>query len=181
MEDKLASPPGTIKDLQELREAISNSEQPKQFLKLFHVEGDFFSDSPNSHTLKSISQEKFKDMLPIRWSDLDLRLFSPYAYAHCNLCQHFVLIKSIRLAHPQLDKDLLASEEGILETIKAKERRRVCRICDYYFADWIVKGDRLVPDSPCFLCSQCYEHLHYSQEGNLLYTDFELLPYLGVA
>lgn len=113
------------------------------------------------------------------WLDLAVCPYTPYAYIHCNMCEHFLVIKQVRLAHPVLDADVLKSPEGVVEVAKHKARRKICRVCDYYFAEWILRDDKLLPENPCFLCQQCFESLHYTADGGLAYGDFEMFPYLG--
>jgi snRNA-activating protein complex subunit 3 len=39
---------------------------------------------------------------------------------------------------------------------------------------FVTISDKLAPENPCFFCDQCYRPFHYSEEGALLYGDFEV-------
>lgn len=36
-------------------------------------------------------------------------------------------------------------------------------------------GDKNAPENPCFWCDSCYRPFHYSEEGRLLYDDFQVI------
>ena len=43
----------------------------------------------------------------------------------------------------------------------------------------MVYDSRLAPESPCFMCAECFQRLHYDAQGRLLFSDFEVYDYEG--
>lgn len=112
----------------------------------------------------------------LRWTDngVQIRLFEPYAFCHDGFCQHFLVIKQLRLAN-QLDLERLQTIHVKLVS-KLKDRRKPCRICEQFNASIITVDDRLAPDNPCLFCQTCFEALHFDEKGFLIFTDFKVYP-----
>ena len=54
---------------------------------------------------------------------------------------------------------------------------KTMRLVDILVCRWVCFGDRLADQSPIFYCEQCYQPLHHSENGELLYDDFEVYAY----
>jgi hypothetical protein len=63
-------------------------------------------------------------------------------------------------------------------TYLTKLVRKKCEICLLWSAQYLVYGDRLVVNNPTLFCQHCYQMLHYTVEGEGLYDDYTVLPYL---
>jgi snRNA-activating protein complex subunit 3 len=103
---------------------------------------------------------------------LRLALGESIIFSHCNgCCEHRIQL---------LDTRRVAAVTTALprELMRMKFRRRRCQICDLANAQQLVMNDRLSDCNPTFMCQMCYELLHYDREGNLLYSDFSVFPYL---
>lgn len=85
-----------------------------------------------------------------------------------------MIIRDMRLAHPEDVQN--AAAYPVLRYVH-KLRHRKCSICCIYQARKVTVGDKLAPESPCFFCENCYYLLHYSNDGSLLYNDFEVHDY----
>lgn len=104
-------------------------------------------------------------VLPITstWYDVRLRLHTPYLYIHSSCCQHFFVIRSVRLASrvdPQSPASYpILSAHGAgaaCSAARRKKRNRKCRFCDTFKATLFAVNCRLTPENPCFMCSKCY-------------------------
>lgn len=98
------------------------------------------------------------------WYDIQVRLHTPYLYIHSSCCQHFFVVRSIRLASrvdPQsADSYPILSAHGAIAAYSAarkKKRNCKCRFCDTFKATIFAVNCRLTPENPCFLCNKCYE------------------------
>eukprot|EP00164_Ancoracysta_twista_P009836 GFYU01014655.1.p1 GENE.GFYU01014655.1~~GFYU01014655.1.p1 ORF type:complete len:428 (-),score=24.28 GFYU01014655.1:16-1239(-) len=109
-----------------------------------------------------------------KFEDLQVCVGSPYLYLHQGGCEHRIVVTNIRLLH---DLDVKLYGAYPLQIFQSKISRRKCRICDIYSAKYVTYADKLSPDNPCFFCEQCYRPFHYTYEGNLLYSDFEVYKY----
>ncbi|CAI7814828.1 unnamed protein product [Closterium sp. NIES-54] len=109
-----------------------------------------------------------------RFRDLTVRPGALYVYMHQGACKHAFRITDIRLLHA-LDP-LNASEYPLLSHEPRCFLRR-CSVCDVNASTRVVYHDKLLAVDPSFLCEQCYHLLHYDEEGNLLYSDFQVYNY----
>ncbi|KAL3696548.1 hypothetical protein R1sor_010624 [Riccia sorocarpa] len=113
-------------------------------------------------------------MEDVRFADLECRIGAQFLYCHQGDCKHTIIIRDMRLAHPEDVQN--AAAYPVLRYVH-KLRHRKCSICCIYQAKKVTVGDKLAPESPCFFCENCYYLLHYSSDGTLLYNDFQVHDY----
>ncbi|BBN00664.1 snRNA-activating protein complex subunit 3 [Marchantia polymorpha subsp. ruderalis] len=113
-------------------------------------------------------------MEDVCFADLECRIGAQFLYCHQGGCKHTMIIRDMRLAHPEDVQN--AAAYPVLRYVH-KLRHRKCSICCIYQARKVTVGDKLAPESPCFFCENCYYLLHYSNDGSLLYNDFEVHDY----
>ena len=112
-----------------------------------------------------------------RLGGLQIRLGVRYLYSHLNgRCEHCIYFTDVRLHNPSQDPRLLS--EYPRRVFLAKMKRRKCDVCDAWSGRYLVFGDKLADTNPCLFCQHCYHMLHYSSDGELLYDDFTVFPYL---
>ena len=118
-----------------------------------------------------------KRMNMTKLNELDIRLGIRYLYCHLNgCCEHAVYFVDIRLHHPIMDSMLKSDYPKVIFQTKMKRRR--CYICNAWSGRYLVFGDRLADMNPCLYCQHCYHSLHYTADGELLYDDFTVFPYV---
>lgn len=88
-------------------------------------------------------------------------------------CEHIVVFRDIRLAHPRDEQDARLYP---LRVFQAKVRRKKCVVCNAYLAKYETHNDRLATRSPCYFCERCYRLLHFAADGTLL-SQHEAVPY----
>jgi hypothetical protein len=124
-------------------------------------------------------------------STLRVRLGLRYLYCHMKqICEHFLYFSDLRLFNTTTDYQQLThsssrrvQSQNIHETYPrlnymAKFPRKKCEICLLWSAQYVVYGDRLAANNPTLFCQHCHHMLHYTNEGELLYDDFSVFPYL---
>eukprot|EP00271_Cylindrocystis_brebissonii_P004071 TRINITY_DN1545_c0_g2_i1.p1 TRINITY_DN1545_c0_g2~~TRINITY_DN1545_c0_g2_i1.p1 ORF type:complete len:419 (+),score=78.54 TRINITY_DN1545_c0_g2_i1:101-1258(+) len=132
---------------------------------------DLFSGTPPPrYTSRKMEETKF--------GDLDLRVGALYAYVHQVACRHAMEIVDIRKAHPT---DVQDEALYPLTTFQPWVRHRKCLICGIFAAHKVVYNDELMPETPAFLCLDCYHMAHYSSStpgtGRLVYDNFSVFDY----
>lgn len=50
-------------------------------------------------------------------------------------------------------------------------------MCEIFPAKFVTYNDKLSAEDPTFYCDKCYRQLHYDEQGQLLYSDFEVYRY----
>lgn len=164
--------PPTVAELERLGSDAYNGCSPDTDTNiLLHMDGRFYGNSPVPG-----SKRPCESLDELRWADLEVRLFEPYAFVHHGCCQHFILVRQLRMASPE---DAARLGSGFRLVHRSKERMRTCQICEQFSAKYVARNDRLAPENPCYYCGKCFVSLHYSPEGVLAYSDFKLYPYLG--
>ncbi|XP_022142620.1 snRNA-activating protein complex subunit [Momordica charantia] len=118
---------------------------------------------------RSVSMNK------IRFCDLKFRLGAGYLYCHQGNCKHTIVIRDMRLIHPEDVHDRAAYP---ILTFQLRTRVQKCDACNIYRAKKVTLDDKWAQENPCYFCEDCYFLLHYSKEGNLLYNDFVVYDYL---
>ena len=89
-------------------------------------------------------------MHDVRCDELNLQIGAKYLYCHQSCCEHYLYLTDIRLRHPVADP---ASDDSFPAVkFMKKVRRRRCCVCDALMAKFVVYGDRLLDQSPAFLC-----------------------------
>lgn len=117
---------------------------------------------------------KAANMASTCFADLRFRLGVRYLYCHQGDCKHSIVIRDMRLIHPEDNQNKAAYP---LLTFQPRVRHRKCSICDIYRAKKVTYDDKWAPTNPSFFCENCYYLLHYSQSGTLMYDDFRVYDY----
>ncbi|KAL3534746.1 hypothetical protein ACH5RR_003207 [Cinchona calisaya] len=116
---------------------------------------------------------KAVDMQKTRFCDIRFRLGAGYIYCHQGNCEHLIIIRDMRLIHPE---DVQNRGAYPLITFQPKVRFRKCSVCKIYKATMITIDDKWAQENPCYFCDLCYYMLHYAN-GSLLYNDFSVYDY----
>ncbi|KAJ5074682.1 snRNA-activating protein complex subunit 3 [Anaeramoeba ignava] len=139
------------------RQIIEWSKQNKRFL-----ERDFYNfDS------KKMEETKFNDLV--------FRINEPYIFTHYGDCTHVIVFTLVRIKH----ENDPPNENFPLKTYPIKKKKN-CVFCKKRLATKIVVNDQLCPSNQALFCDDCFEKLHYSENGDLLYSDFEVYPYYQI-
>lgn len=109
-----------------------------------------------------------------RISDLKFRLGARYMYCHQGNCKHSMVIRDMRLIHPDDSQNCV---EYPVHTFQHRNRQRKCSVCQIYLATKMTVDDKWAPVNPCYFCISCYFLLHYKEDNSLLYphTVFDYL------
>nr|XP_016461784.1 PREDICTED: snRNA-activating protein complex subunit-like isoform X1 [Nicotiana tabacum] len=117
---------------------------------------------------------KTAKMQVTRFCDLRFRLGAGYLYCHQGDCKHQVIIRDMRLIHPE---DVQNRAAYPLITFQPKLRFQKCSVCKIFKAVKVTVDDKWAAENPCYFCDLCYYMLHYVN-GSLLYDDFSVYEYL---
>jgi len=155
----------------------------------FFIENTFYNDMRNDTSIDysqtviqwhkdngitnadSLSSQKMED---VRFNDLYLRIGQKYMYCHQGSCKHFIRFIEVRLLN---DIDKPNYNLYPLQIFQSKVRRRKCTICQIAHSKWLTYNDKYSLEDPSFYCDQCFKQLHYSKDGSLIYSDFEVYSY----
>ncbi|KAK7486806.1 hypothetical protein BaRGS_00021953 [Batillaria attramentaria] len=96
------------------------------------------------------------------FNDLEIQFGAPYLYQHQGNCEHLMVFTDLRLLHPDDPQSITMYPHLVSETVN---KRTLCRSCAMDSAKWVVYGSQLTPESPCFLCHNCFMTLHYDENG----------------
>ncbi|KAH1088861.1 hypothetical protein AAZX31_07G251200 [Glycine max] len=127
---------------------------------------------------KAIMGEKSASQLPhfrsiemhkIRFCDLSFQLGAGYLYCHQGDCTHTLVIRDMRLIHPE---DVHNRAVYPIITFQLKLRFQKCNVCKIFRATKVTVDDKWTPENPCYFCDECFSLLHQADDGTLLYTDF---------
>jgi hypothetical protein len=130
------------------------------------------ADDNTSYPTQQKSLRNWKSLSII---ELNLRMGQSFSLHHFHgSCSHIIQV---------LDKRSLFLRTEDLnmfprESYRMLFRRRRCQICDLMNANFMVANDRLAEKSVSFMCNSCYEMLHYDSNGQLVYSDFSVFPYV---
>ncbi|KAG9159944.1 hypothetical protein Leryth_005702 [Lithospermum erythrorhizon] len=113
------------------------------------------------------------DMKKTRFCDLRFRLGAGYLYCHQGDCKHMIVIRDMRLIHPE---DVQNRAAYPLVTYQSKLRFHKCSVCKIFKAQKFTVDDKWSPENPCYFCDLCYYMLHYV-DGALHYNDFSVYDY----
>ncbi|KAK1364525.1 snRNA-activating protein complex subunit [Heracleum sosnowskyi] len=131
---------------------------------------------------KALVDNKKKENLPrfkaasmqnMRFCDLNFRLGAGYLYCHQGDCKHTIIIRDMRLIHPEDVQDRFAYP---VVTFQIKPRIRKCSVCQIFRAKLVTVDDKWAGENPSYFCDACYYMLHYA-DGSLLYPDFSVYDY----
>ncbi|XP_065856274.1 snRNA-activating protein complex subunit [Euphorbia lathyris] len=109
------------------------------------------------------------EMRKTRFCDLRFRLGAGYVYCHQGDCKHTIVIRDMRLIHPEDSQNRSAYP---IVRYQVKLRVQKCQICKIFRATKVTVDDKWTAYNPCYFCNDCYYLLHYSENGSLLYSDF---------
>lgn len=121
-----------------------------------------------------IGEVNVKSMEEICFNDLNVRIGYPQLYKHNCICEHIITFSDIRLI--SLDDSLKRSDYPILQIVSSAATK-LCFICGYEEAEFIVMDCNVHIHDPAFLCKNCVISYHYingKKKGN-----FKLYRYLG--
>ncbi|KAK4723663.1 hypothetical protein R3W88_026442 [Solanum pinnatisectum] len=144
-------------------ESIASGELPKKQKALFGSK-----IGPQLPHFKTIQMQK------TRFCDLRFRLGAGYLYCHQGDCKHLVVIRDMRMIHPE---DVQNRAAYPLITFQPKLRFQKCSVCKIFKAVKVTVDDKWAAENPCYFCELCYYMLHYV-DGSLLYDDFSVYEYL---
>ncbi|KAL8552430.1 hypothetical protein ACS0TY_001210 [Phlomoides rotata] len=143
---------------------------------------EFISAGELQQKQKALLGSKNKQQLPgfksvymqtTRFCDIGFRLGAGYLYCHQGDCKHVIVIRDMRLIHPE---DVQSRPAYPLISYQQKLRYKKCSVCKIYRAEKITVDDKWAPLNPCYFCDVCYYMLHYVN-GSLLYSDFKVYGY----
>ncbi|KAL5838899.1 hypothetical protein ACOSQ3_016068 [Xanthoceras sorbifolium] len=120
------------------------------------------------------------DMHKARFCDLRFRLGAGYLYCHQGDCKHTIVIRDMRLIHPE-DVNNRAAYPIVIFQIKLRVQK--CNVCSIYRATKVTVDDKWARENPCYFCDYCYSLLHSSDgyflsDGSPPYNDFLVYDYL---
>lgn len=125
-------------------------------------------------THSSIGEVQVKSMEETRFNDINVRVGYPQVYKHSCLCEHIISFSDIRLIAP--DDSLTRSTYPMLRVVP-NSPTKLCLICGYEEASFIVKDSSAHIHDPAFLCKDCVVSYHYV-DGNKK-GSFKLYRYFG--
>ncbi|CAN0891374.1 snRNA-activating protein complex subunit, partial [Linum grandiflorum] len=113
-------------------------------------------------------------MQTVRFCDLKFQLGAPYLYCHQGDCKHTIVIRDMRLIHPD---DVQNRAAYPIESFRLKIRLEKCNACNIYRATKVTLDDKFAKHNPCYFCDTCYYLLHY-KDSKVLYEDFSVYEYI---
>ncbi|CAH8355510.1 unnamed protein product [Eruca vesicaria subsp. sativa] len=103
------------------------------------------------------------EMQRTRFCDLRFRLGASYLYCHQGDCKHMIVIRDMRLSHPE-DVQNRAAYPRLIYQLKTRAQK--CSVCKIYRASKVVLDDKWGNENHCYFCDTCFGHLH-NEEGPL--------------
>jgi hypothetical protein len=94
-------------------------------------------------------------------ADLTARLSNcpTYLFGHIGSCEHLLMIRDVRLHHPQADPPLV-TDYPLMLVDKVTRTHKRCELCEHNQAECVVHDDPLAPHNPYFSCQACFSMLH---------------------
>ncbi|XWS22758.1 hypothetical protein CRYUN_Cryun29cG0063800 [Craigia yunnanensis] len=117
---------------------------------------------------------KALDMHKTRFCDFRFQLGAGYLYCHQGDCKHTIVIRDMRLIHPEDVQDRAAYPIIIFQL---KPRVQKCDVCKITRATKVTVDDKWARENPCYFCDYCYSLLH-SNDESLLYGEFSAYHYV---
>ncbi|KAK7363888.1 hypothetical protein VNO77_06048 [Canavalia gladiata] len=133
--------------------------------ELQHKQKAIMGEASASHLPHFTSVEMHK----IRFCDLSFRLGAGYLYCHQGDCTHTLVIRDMRLMHPD---DVHNRAVYPIIMFQLKLRFQKCSVCKIFRATKVTVEDKWTPENPCYFCDECFPLLHLAEDGSPLYTDF---------
>jgi hypothetical protein len=130
-----------------------------------------------NNTVEEASTPSVMSQLGARIDKLPIKIGKRYRFHHGSegACEHHIFFSDVHLSHKSVD--LVQRSKYPRLRFQSKMRRRLCGVCEISSAQVIVFGDRLCKDNPSLHCNHCYDLLHRTTEGELVYDDFFVFPY----
>ncbi|KAF5203221.1 snRNA-activating protein complex subunit [Thalictrum thalictroides] len=116
------------------------------------------------NTTLNLPHFKTVEMHKIRFCDLWFRLGAGYLYCHHGDCKHIIVIRDMRLIHPE---DVQNRAAYPLLTFQHKSRYPKCSACKIYRATKVTLDDKWSQENPCYFCDNCYQIFHYKEDESL--------------
>uniref|UniRef100_A0A0D9V9E0 snRNA-activating protein complex subunit n=1 Tax=Leersia perrieri TaxID=77586 RepID=A0A0D9V9E0_9ORYZ len=116
--------------------------------------------------ISNVPDFKSAKMEKTRFSDLNFRIGAGYLYCHQGNCKHMIVIRDVRLIHPE---DTQNQAEYPLMTFQMQKRLQKCSVCQIFHARKMTVDDKWTLNNPCYFCEKCYYLLHYKEDNSLLY------------
>lgn len=113
------------------------------------------------------------EMQRTRFCDLRFRLGATYLYCHQGDCKHMIVIRDMRLSHPE-DVQNRAAYPRLIYQLKTRAQK--CSVCKIYRASKVALDDKWGNENHCYYCDICFGHLH-NEEGPL-YCDVPVFDYV---
>ncbi|GAB4844022.1 hypothetical protein Ancab_013986 [Ancistrocladus abbreviatus] len=126
-------------------------------------------------TISHLPSFKAVEMHKVRFNDLRFRLGAGYLYCHQGDCKHIIIIRDMRLIHPD---DVQNRAAYPILSFRQKFLLKKCSVCGIYKATKVTIDDKWAGKNPCCFCDNCYYLLHYTEDGSLLYDQFSVYDYL---
>ncbi|KAK8691565.1 hypothetical protein V6N13_075071 [Hibiscus sabdariffa] len=117
---------------------------------------------------------KSTDMHKTRFCDFRFQLGAGYLYCHQGDCKHTIVIRDMRLIHPE---DVQNRAAYPIMIFQIKPRVQKCSVCNITRATKVTVDDKWARENPCYFCDYCYSLLH-SKDESPLYGDFSVYDYL---
>ncbi|CAD6228549.1 unnamed protein product [Miscanthus lutarioriparius] len=117
-------------------------------------------------SISNVPEFKSEKMQMTRFSNLHFRPGAAYLYCHQGNCKHTIVIRDMRLIHPD---DTQNQAEYPLQTFQLQKRLQKCSVCQIYLATKVTVDDKWALNNPCYFCIKCYYLLHYKEDSTLLY------------
>lgn len=113
------------------------------------------------------------EMQSTRFCDLKFRLGASYLYCHQGDCKHVVVIRDMRLSHPE-DVQNRAAYPRLIYQLKTRAQK--CSVCKIYRASKVALDDKWGNENHCYYCDICFGHLH--NESGPLVCDVPVFDYV---
>eukprot|EP01132_Coremiostelium_polycephalum_P004059 gene4059-5081_t len=154
----------------------------------FFINNTFYNDTRNENNIlyskniiswlkkndRDVSEYKESVMDVTTFDMLQISIGEKYVYCHQGNCEHIIVFEQLRLVNKNDQR--LISKYPIIQ-FQMKLRRRKCKVCEIYPAKFVTIGDKMVDETPYFFCEECYRAFHYTKEGVLLYSNYQVFPY----
>ncbi|KAI9095415.1 hypothetical protein K1719_026449 [Acacia pycnantha] len=114
------------------------------------------------------------DMQKIRVCDIRFRLGAGFLYCHQGDCTHTLVIRDMRLIHPD---DVHNRAAYPIVTFQLKFRFQKCSVCKIFRATKVTVDDKWTPENPCYFCDECFSLLHTAEDGYHQYAEFHEYDY----
>lgn len=105
-----------------------------------------------------IGEVHVKSMAETHFNELNVRLAYPQVYKHYGNCEHLFTFSDIRLLAPD---DSLKRIDYPMLRIVSSSKMKICMVCGFEEACFVVQNSSVHIHEPAFLCKQCLISYHY--------------------